>query len=82
MKISKVGAILRSFFCMVLLAKVGVLNKDSTVWLDGARPANIALFPAVNFTNILSAAFVPKSFCQKITNTYCKHIKAAEKTFV
>ncbi len=34
------------------------------------------------FTNILWAAFVPKSFCQKITNPNCKHIKAAQKTFV
>ncbi len=29
----------------------------------------------VNFTNILWAAFAPKSFRQKITNPNCKHIK-------
>ncbi len=38
--------------------------------------------PGVNFTNILWAAFAPKSFRQKITNLNCKHIKAAPKTFV
>ncbi len=38
--------------------------------------------PCVNFTNILWAAFAPKSFCQKITNPNCKHIKAAQKTFI
>jgi len=32
-----------------------------------------------NFTNILSAAFAPKSFRQKTTNQNCKHIKAAKK---
>ncbi len=32
--------------------------------------------PLVNFTNILWAAFAPKSFCQKITNPNCKHVKA------
>jgi hypothetical protein len=37
--------------------------------------------PGVNFTNILRAAFVPKSFCPKIRNTNCKHIKAAQKNF-
>jgi hypothetical protein len=36
----------------------------------------------VNFTNILLAAFAPKSFRQKITNPNCKHIKGAQKTFV
>ena len=34
----------------------------------------------VNFTNILWAAFAPKSFCQKITNPNCKHLKAAQRT--
>jgi hypothetical protein len=38
--------------------------------------------PGGNFTNILWAAFAPKSFHQKITNPNCKHIKAAQKTFV
>jgi hypothetical protein len=36
----------------------------------------------VNFTNILWAAFAPKSFCRKIINPNCKHIKAAQKTYV
>ncbi len=40
------------------------------------------LLPGVNFTNILRATFVPKSFCQKITNPNCNHIKAVQKTFV
>jgi hypothetical protein len=33
----------------------------------------------VNFTNILLAAFAPKSFRQKIANLNCKHIKGAKK---
>ena len=36
----------------------------------------------VNFTNILLAAFAPKSLGQKITNPNCKHIKDAQKTFI
>ncbi len=36
----------------------------------------------VNFTTILWATFVPKSFCQKITNPNCKHIKAVQRTLV
>ncbi len=38
--------------------------------------------PGVNFTNILWAAFSPKSFCQRITNPNCKHIKGAQRTLV
>jgi hypothetical protein len=38
--------------------------------------------PCVNFTNILWAAFAPKSFCQEFSNPNCKHIKVAQKTFV
>jgi hypothetical protein len=38
--------------------------------------------PGVNFTDILGAAIAPKSFRQKITKPNCKHIKAAQKTFV
>jgi len=38
--------------------------------------------PGVNFTNILWAAFAPKYFCQKNTNPNCRHIKAAQKTFI
>jgi len=42
----------------------------------------LALFnTGVNFTNVLWAAFVPKSFCQKITNPNCTHIKAVQKNF-
>jgi hypothetical protein len=37
-----------------------------------------SLLTSVNFTNILSAAFAPKTFCQKITNPNCKHIKAGK----
>ncbi len=40
------------------------------------------LYPGVNFTNILWAAFAPKSFCQKITNPNCKHIKGVQSTLV
>jgi hypothetical protein len=36
----------------------------------------------VNFTNILWAAFAPKSFCQKIRNPNFKHIKAAQRALV
>ncbi len=38
--------------------------------------------PGANFTNILWAAFAPKSFHQKITNPNCKHFKAAQRTLV
>jgi hypothetical protein len=41
----------------------------------------ITLATGVNFTNILFATFVPKSFRQKITNPYCERIKAAQKSF-
>jgi hypothetical protein len=34
MKISKIGAILRSYFWPM---KLTILNKDLIVWLDGAR---------------------------------------------
>ncbi len=40
------------------------------------------LTPGVNFTNILGAAFAPKSFWQKITNPNCKHLKAVQRTLV
>ena len=36
----------------------------------------------VNFTNILWAAFPPKSFRQKITNPNCKHTKAVQRALV
>ncbi len=38
--------------------------------------------PGVNFTNILWAAFAPKSFCQKITNPNCNPINGAQRTLV
>ncbi len=38
--------------------------------------------PGVNFTNILLAAFAPKSFRQKITNPNCKHLKGVQRTLV
>ncbi len=38
--------------------------------------------PGDNFTNILWAAFAPKSFRQKITNPNCKYIKDAQRTLV
>ncbi len=38
--------------------------------------------PSVNFTNILWATFVPKSFPQKITNPNCKHLRAVQRALV
>ncbi len=46
------------------------------------HPNQISPQPGVNLTNILWAAFVPKSFHQKITNPNCKHLKAAKRTLV
>jgi hypothetical protein len=40
------------------------------------------LSPGVNFTNILCAAFAPKSFRQKLTNPNCKHLKAVQRILV
>ena len=40
------------------------------------------LISAVNFTNILRAAFMPISFRQKSTNLKCKYKKAAQKNCV
>ena len=39
----------------------------------------VTLIPGVNFTNML---WVPKSFCQKITNPNCKYLKAVQRTLV
>jgi len=39
----------------------------------------VKLKPVVNFTHILKAAFEEISFCQKNTNTNCKHRKDAKK---
>ncbi len=49
------------------------------IWFQMKRTR---LSPGVNFTNILRAAFAPKSFCQKITNPNWKLIKAAQRTLV
>ncbi len=38
--------------------------------------------PGVHFTNILWAAFAPKSFWQTITNPNCKHLKTVQRTLV
>jgi len=38
--------------------------------------------PAVDFTNILRAAFAQILLCQTITNPYSKHTKASQNTFV
>ncbi len=38
--------------------------------------------PGVNFTNILWAAFAPKSFRQKFTNPNCKYLTAVQITLV
>ncbi len=42
----------------------------------------VKLTPVVNFTNILQAAFVLISLCQKMTNLNCEQIIAAQNTFV
>ena len=52
------------------------LNKSRKTYL------RIMLPPGVNFTNILWAAFAPKSFCQKIINPNFKHIKVTQRALV
>jgi hypothetical protein len=52
------------------------LSKSIKTYLGHMQP------PGVNFTNILWAAFVPKSFRQKITKPNCKHLKAVQRTLV
>ncbi len=42
----------------------------------------VPLTSCVNFTNILWAAFAPKSFWQTITNSNCKHLKTVQRTLV
>jgi len=44
-------------------------------------PNAMGCSPAVNFTNILLAAFAKTSYCQKITDPNSKHLKAAYNTF-
>jgi hypothetical protein len=41
-----------------------------------------AAISGVNLTNILLAAFAPKSFRQKITSPNCKQINSAQRTLV
>ncbi len=65
---------------------------NNQIFINGTRACPIAClkqayFPGmswvgccVNFTNILWAAFAPKSFHQKITNSNCKHLKAVQIT--
>jgi hypothetical protein len=53
---------LRSLFC--LASKPGVLNKDPTVWLDGARPPTKVL--ANTFKLKMNLSFVSiKEICKK-----------------
>ena len=40
------------------------------------------LSTGAHFTNILWAAFAPKSFCPKITKPNCKHLKAVQRALV
>ncbi len=67
----------------LLCAKKALKNLLSTLrFLPFAFNQSLKLTPGVNFTNILWAAFAPKSFCQKITNPNCKHMKGAKRTWV
>ena len=61
------------------LELAGYVAKSFVQHLDEARPVLISI---VNFTNILQAVFAPISFCQIVTNSNCKHLKAAQNTFV
>jgi hypothetical protein len=38
--------------------------------------------PGVNFTNIYEQLLPQNPYAKKITNPNCKHIKAAQKTFI
>ena len=56
-------------------------TKSSHRW----PPQSVSLIPtqaSSRFHQHLSKAFSPISFCQKITNSYCKHRKGAQNTFV
>jgi hypothetical protein len=66
-----------AYYSVVLLAILWFFIK----WYCKTYPGPI-LSPGVNFTNILWAAFAPKSFHQKITNANCKHLKAVQRTLV
>ena len=63
---------------VTMLLKKGALITPKILLKLGSNSCQF-LPPGVNFTNILKAAFAPKSFCQKITNQNCKHIEAAQK---
>jgi hypothetical protein len=68
----------------VILSFAMLFHNAEYLWHEchSAKCCSADCHSGVNFTNILLAAFVPKSFCQKITNPNCKHIKGAQKTFV
>jgi len=53
-----------------LIASLACLNAVFTSWYLSSF-----VWPIVNFTKILTAAFGLISFCQKITNEICKHKK-------
>jgi hypothetical protein len=67
--------------CMVAYKEQSQCQLQVTI-VTNSSASLIPLPPSVNFTNILWAAFVPKSFCQKITNPNFKHIKAAQRALV
>ncbi len=73
-------------FCFYLQNRLIQISQTGGQWYSDTSPFSIPwsillplFYPGVNFTNILRAAFAPKSFCQKITNPNFKHIKAAKK---
>ncbi len=62
-----------------------MIEKYNNILLNALASCEVDL--GVNFTNILWAAFAPKSFCAKIllpkiTNPNFKHIKAAQRALV
>ncbi len=73
-KISKVRAMLRSFFRIALATRV--LNKDYTVWLDGARlpPSYIwnYLKKSWNTPRVLKCLMINKGFHDKIVKNSLK----------
>ncbi len=48
------------------------VNTAAILYKTFAHKMLMKFKPAVNFTNILQAVFVPILFCQKITNPKCK----------
>ncbi len=67
---------LRFWWAAVLMKP---MDENSKNWVS--RPG-LSVPSGVNFTNILWAAFAPKSFGQKITNPNCKLIKGVQRTLV